>query len=78
MIPTMILFGIILGRWWASTVVFGAIFWPVILLASDAMGVDPGLLATAGLGAANAAVGVLVHQVILWIIRRARERKRSS
>lgn len=77
-IPTMILFGIVLGRWWAPTVVFGAIFWPALLLASDVMGVEPGLLAAAGLGAANAAVGVLVHQAILWIIRRAREGKRSS
>lgn len=78
MIPTVILFGVILGRWWAPTVAFGAIFWPALLIASGVMGVEPGLLAAAGLGAANAAVGVLVHQVLLWIIRRARERKRSS
>lgn len=78
MIPTMILFGIVLGRWWVPTVVFGAIFWPALLLASDVMGVEPGLLAAAGLGAVNAAVGVLVHQVILRIIRRARGRQRSS
>lgn len=74
----MILFGIILGRWWAPTVVFGAIFWLALLLASDAMGVEAGVLAAAGLGAANAAVGVLVHRVILWIIRRGRECKWSS
>ena len=78
-IPTLIVFGIVLGRWWAPTVVFGAIFWPALLQASDAMGVEPGLLAAAGLGAVNAAVGVLAPENPKVPARyRRRDRNRSS
>lgn len=80
MIPTMILFGLVLGRWWKSTLVAAAIVWP--LLASPALlqagaGIG-GFAAAALLGVANAAVGVAVHQSVLALVRRATARQRRT
>ena len=72
MIPTMILFGLVLGRWWRPTLLLAAIVWPVILLADGVMGVEAGLLPAAGLGALNAAVGILTHQALLGLTRLCR------
>jgi hypothetical protein len=69
MIPTMILFGLIFGRWWLPTLVLAAFIWPGMLIAYDVMDVEAGLLAAAGLGALNAGVGILIHQTVLWLIR---------
>lgn len=72
MIPTMILFGLITGRWWRLALIAAAILWPALLLVDGVMGLSAGLLAAALLGAANAAVGVAVHQALLWLVRRVR------
>jgi hypothetical protein len=72
MIPTMILFGLITGRWWRLALIAAAIFWPVLLLVDGVMGLSAGLLAAALLGAVNAAVGVAVHQALLWLVRGVR------
>lgn len=62
MIPTMILFGLAFGRWWRTAVVVGALGWPLVLIATDVMDVEPGLLGAAVLGMINTGLGVLVHQ----------------
>jgi len=72
MIPTMIVFGLITGRWWRLALVAAAILWPALLLVDGVMGVSAGLLVAALLGAANAAIGVAVHQALLWLVRRLR------
>ncbi|MEH1169496.1 hypothetical protein V6V47_29365 [Micromonospora sp. CPCC 205539] len=72
MIPTMILFGLAFGHWWRSTLVAAALIWPALMLASQVTTVEIGLLGAAGLGVANAAVGVLVHQTISRAIRGVR------
>ncbi|GAB3942327.1 hypothetical protein [Micromonospora vulcania] len=72
MIPTMILFGLAFGRWWRSTLVAAALLWPAVLLGSSVMQTDVGLLGASGLAVANAAVGVLAHQVILRAVRAMR------
>ena len=59
MIPTMILFGLVLGRWWKSAIAAGAVVWPAILV-------------LAALGAANTAAGVAVHQAALRLVRSIR------
>jgi hypothetical protein len=69
MIPTMILFGLVLGRWWRSTLVAAAVAWPLLLLAGGILGVGPQLLEAAALGVANAAVGVAPYQVVLHLVR---------
>lgn len=72
MIPTVILWGLIFGRWWRATLIGSAIAWPAVLVANGIMGLESGLLAAAALAVANAAVGVAVHQGVLWVVRRVR------
>jgi len=71
-IPTMILFGLVLGRWWRPTLLLAAIVWPAILIAAGLVDVEAGLLTAAGLGALNAAVGILLHQAVLGLTRLGR------
>ncbi len=59
MIPTVFVVGLVIGRWWA--VVLGAIGWPLLVVTVGDCGwscIPEAVL----LGAANAAVGVLVHR----------------
>ena len=69
MIPTMILFGLVFGHWWRATLIAAAIGWPVLLIVADVDIELAALPASAALGAANAAIGILVHRA-LWIIAR--------
>lgn len=72
MIPTMILFGLIFGRWWRVTLVAAALGWPLLLVVTDVAGIDSTLLGAAALAVVNAGVGVLVHQGFLLAYRRLR------
>lgn len=72
MIPTMILFGLVLGRWWRATLLLAPMVWPAILVADGVMDADAALLPTAALGALNAAVGILIHQAVLGVTRLGR------
>jgi hypothetical protein len=69
-IPTLILFGLVFGRWWRSALAGAALAWPALLVATDVMGVEPGLLGAAALAVANAGVGVLLHQAFLRMVWR--------
>jgi hypothetical protein len=72
MIPTMILFGLVFGRWWRSAVAVGTIGWPVLLLTEGILD-DPSQIAgAAALGFANTLVGVAVHQLALRFVRNLR------
>jgi hypothetical protein len=77
-IPTLILFGLVLGRWWRSALVAAALGWPGVLVATDVMGAGPGLLGASGLAIANAGVGVLIHQVVLRTARNVRQVRRRT
>lgn len=70
MIPTMILLGVVLGRWWKSALVLAALVWPLLLVAGGVVEVGSQLLGAAALGVANAALGVAGHQVVLHLIRK--------
>jgi hypothetical protein len=62
-IPTLLLPGLLLGRWWL--VPLAAVVWPGLLVATG-VGSGAGFLLAAGaLAAANMAVGVGVHRVIV-------------
>lgn len=74
MIPTLILFGLVFGRWWRLSLVAAAVGWPALLVATDVMDVEVGLLGAAGLAVINAGVGVLVHQGALSALRLLRHR----
>ena len=63
-IPTLLLTGLLSGRWWRVSIPAATIGWPALLLAT---GVISGLAEAAGvaaLGFINMAVGVLVFQAV--------------
>lgn len=72
MIPTMILIGLVLGRWWKTAIVLGAAVWPVILFLDGVLTTLVQVIPAAAFGAANTAVGVAVHQVGLLLVRAVR------
>ena len=78
MIPTLILFGLLLGRWWRLSLVTAALGWPAALVATDVISVGPGLLGASGLAIANTGVGVLIHQGLLLTIRNGRRAHRRT
>ena len=78
MIPTMLLFGLVLGRWWKAAILAGAVVWPLLLLATGVEVTVLGLFAAAVLGGINTAVGAALHQALLGLVRRLRRDKRVS
>lgn len=69
MIPTVLLVGLVFGRWWRIAIPVAVLGWPVLLITT---GVGSGLrfAAAAGLlAAANVVVGVLAYQAIRLISR---------
>lgn len=76
MVPTMIVFGLILGRWWWAALIAAAVLWPAWLVLGGAITAESGLLIPALYGVANAAVGVAVHQGVLAVVRRVRDHGR--
>lgn len=72
MIPTLIAFGLVAGRWWRSCLAVAAVGWPVLLVTTDVKAMGPGLLAAAGLAVANTGLGVLAHQGIQRLVRKLR------
>jgi hypothetical protein len=77
-ISTMILLGVVLGRWWRLALVVSALAWPTLLVATDAMSFEPRLVCAPALAALNTAVGVLIHQGLLRAYRRGWHRRRRS
>jgi hypothetical protein len=78
MIPTMILFGFVLGRWWKVTVPLAAVAWPLLLLA-DGIHLDRWeAIEAAFLGAANAAVGAAGFLAVAGLARMALRSIRRS
>ena len=69
MIPILILFGLVFGRWWRLSLIAAALGWPVVLVATDVMSIEPGLLGASGVAVANTVVGVLIHQGIARAVR---------
>lgn len=79
MIPTMILFGLVFGRWWRVSLLAAAVGWPALLVAGGVMDLDvQRLAAAAGLAVANTALGVLVHQGVLLAVRMCRRGPSSA
>lgn len=74
MIPTLILFGAVLGRWWRSALVAAALIWPLVLALGGAAPTGRAMIAGSGLAVTNTLVGVLAHQTILRLVRRQRQR----
>lgn len=75
MIPTVIVVCFVLGRWWRSALLATAVVWPLVLVATNVMGLEWGLVGASALAVANALVGVLLHQAIAWVITHLRVRE---
>lgn len=69
MIPTLIVLGLVFGRWWRLSLAVAATAWPLVLVIDGAMDLEPQLLGASALAAVNAGVGVLIHQVVLHCLR---------
>jgi hypothetical protein len=79
-IPSAIVLGLALGRWWKTTLVLVAIAWPIALVADGTFPeggtwtwADVGrLFGSALLALVNAGVGIVAHQTLLWLVRGVR------
>ncbi len=85
MIPTMILFGLVFGRWWKVSIPLAGIAWVVLLVATGTELSGSELLGAAALGAINAAVGAVVYLAVASVVgalvramRKARARSSDS
>ena len=78
MIPNLILFGLIFGHWWRSSLIAAALGWPIVLVTTDVIGLESGLLGAAGLAVINTSIGVLVHQSGVRAVTFLRHRKGSA
>lgn len=76
MIPILIVCGVVLGRWWPVPLVAAAVGWPILLVATGFMTVEPALAGASGLAVLNTAVGVLIHQGVLRVVRWVRPHTR--
>ena len=77
MIPTLIILGLVFGRWWWIAPA-GGVGWCLVLLGQGSVGItDLSLLGGFGFGVANTAVGVAVHQIV-WRSIRLRDSDRIS
>jgi hypothetical protein len=74
MIPSLILFGVIFGRWWRPVLASAPVGWPLVVVTTNATDLSEStMLLGAGLfGVANAGLGVLAHQSYLRLPRLAR------
>lgn len=82
MIPSMIVFGILFGRWWIAAIVAGGLLWGLVIGAMSVYENDATfswalVLGAVLLGATNSAFGAGVHQLILWITRKIRARRKT-
>jgi len=67
MIPTVLVPAALVGRWWFIPPV--ALGWAIVVVGTNA-GASAGLFfAAAGMAAANAAVGVVFHKAVMWVVR---------
>jgi hypothetical protein len=73
-IPTLIVLGLVIGRWWRLAMIVGTAGWPVLLLAGGVVRTGPELLAATGLAAINTGVGVVSHQCAIRVVRLPRHR----
>jgi hypothetical protein len=72
MVVTLVLAGLVVGRWWLVPV--AAVLWPMLLVSIEAWSVSLPSVLLGGVivGAANTAAGVAVHLLAVVLIRALR------
>jgi hypothetical protein len=77
-IVTLIVFGLIFGRWWKTALVVGSVSWVVLLLVGGVIEARLAVIAVATLLAfLNTGLGVGVHQAVLYAVRRFRRSRNA-
>jgi hypothetical protein len=69
---TLILAGLVFGRWWRTALIVSVVGWPILLVVLGVTHSPASLAGAAGLAAVNAGLGVAVHQGIARVARRIR------
>ena len=70
MIPTLILLGLVPGKWWRVLVPVATIGWPIMGVATDVgSGIDF-MLGASAFAFANVTVGVLINRAASGLVRR--------
>ena len=69
MIPTLLLVGLVFGRWWRIAVPVAVLGWPVLLIATGVVHGLPFALVAGAFAAANVLVGVLANFAIRLFVR---------
>ncbi|HUF58423.1 MAG TPA: hypothetical protein VMR89_02910 [Actinomycetota bacterium] len=64
MIPTLLLAGLVFGKWWRVSIPAATIGWAVLLLATGIVSDLAHFAGAASLGFINVTVGVLVFQAV--------------
>jgi putative effector of murein hydrolase LrgA (UPF0299 family) len=70
MIPTLLVVGLALGRWWRVVIPASVVGWVVVLLATDVGSGPAFMLGAAAFAAVNVTVGVLVNVGVRSLARR--------
>lgn len=79
MIPSLLLFGLLFGRWWKTALLVGTIGWVIILRVNLGQQVSANdLLLGAILAFVNTAVGVAVHQALRLLVHAFRPVPQAS
>lgn len=69
MIPTLLLTGLVFGRWWRISIPAATIGWAVLLLVDGSVSDLSDFLGAAGVGFINVAIGVSVFQALRLAFR---------
>jgi hypothetical protein len=76
MIPTLILLGVAVGRWWV--VALAAIAWPIVLIGTKVDTGFPFAVESAVLAAINTVAGVAVPKCAMAIVHKFRAHSRET
>jgi hypothetical protein len=72
MIPTLILLGVLLGRWYRWVLVGAVVGWPALLVVDGVLVWGWVLLGASAVAAVNTGVGVLAYQGIRRVVQPVR------
>jgi hypothetical protein len=78
-IVTLIVFGLLFGRWWKTALIVGTVSWVVLLIVGDLIEPRLDVMAVAAIYSfVNTGLGVGIHQAVLYAVRRHRASRSAS